>query len=248
MNDDKQTLALDSKRIRQGQPSKVYRHEPARIFIEVAKKPLDLPEPITDPAQMREKVESYVYDESKVRFCASARAVKIAHLEAHSLDPSFGLLFRDIKLSELRAVLGRGLECDDDILSILDSLSAERKLKISFAQIPDGPRGFSDIAFIAQAGAGVMEIARPSAVLALTSLVWHKDQALTKADFEAGNKAIIPSVAASSMRAKRDRHFQKVFGWKDLNLESRLHREYVEDEARLKVAILKMADKSDEDK
>jgi hypothetical protein len=251
MNDNERTLALDEKRMRQGQPSKVYRHEPARVFIEAAKKPLDLPEPITDPAQMREKIESYAYDESKVRFCASSRALKIAHLEAHSIDPSFGLLFRDIKLSELRAILGRGLEADDDLLSILDALTAERKLKISFAQIPDGPRGYSDIAFIAQVGCGVMEIARPSTVPALTCIIFHRDQPLTKADYETGNKAIIPSVAASSMRAKRDRHFQKIFGWKDLKLESALHHEDVLAKAEFRRNVAKLAgqiDKPDEGK
>jgi hypothetical protein len=194
---------------------------------------------------MRQVVGDYVYDPAHVRFaaCPVSKLPKSVHLKAKSNDPSYGLLFRDIKLSELRSILGRNELVDDRILSILDDLAASRQAKFSYCEIPK-TAGANDLKFIAWVGCGVFEIARPSTIPALTSICFFRDVPLLKSDYEAKRDAIIPSQVAQTLRERRDLHFRKTFGWKDLHLESALHREEVLDGIRLKEKLLRLAESS----
>jgi hypothetical protein len=241
MNSDNE-LSKDDRRMRSG---KAYRHEPARVFIRVAPKPLDLPSPITEPSAMRAAIEDYVYDPSKVRFaaCAPSRLPKNVRLEARSQTASIGLLFVTIKASELRAVLHRTEEADSDLLSLLDDLSKEHKIKCTFAEIPRIAKGWNDLLFIGCVGCGVMEIPPDRTLMTLTSITWFRDSPLNKLDYEHGGKTIpLPSAAAASMRLRRDRYLSRQFGSQTAFLEGALSRADKIADAELHSAIVKLVE------
>jgi hypothetical protein len=255
MNDDERTLSQDERRMRQ---SKVYRHEPARPFLTHRKSVSPLPQEVTDPVEVEKLICEFLFDETLCRFLPSQRALKIASLTPKTGNGDIGLLFRDFRLSQIRKILSRAEKSeaeDRDILSCLDKLSLTRKLKVINAEISKWTH-FSDCSFCAECGVCINEVRQSSGwtLPKLFDVHFYRDEPLSKANFEWGGRAIVDvSERVQKLRARRDAHFQRAFGWSNF-IEARLHRADLEDEVKLKTAILKLAskidksDKPDEDK
>jgi hypothetical protein len=231
----KDELASELRRMRQLRPFLTYRKPAAALPVEV-----------TDPVEVWSKIEGFIFNEEVCRFIPSRRALKIASLTPKTPGGEVGFLLRYFRLSEIRKFLERPDRSeaeDSDILSVLDKLSASHKLKIISAEIKKFCH-VSDISFTAEIGTGVREIRSPWTIPKLFDIHFYRDEPLNPKSFQWGDRTIlVPSERIAQLRERRDLQFQKVFGWKDLGLESRLHREDLEDEIKLKTAVLKLADK-----
>jgi hypothetical protein len=243
----KDELASELRRMRQPRPFLTYR------------KPVSpLPPEISDPVEIWSRIEAFIFNEEVCRFIPSGRALKIASPTPKTPGGDIGFLLRFFKLSEIRKLLERPDRSeaeDSDILSVLDKFSSARKLKVIACEIKKFCH-VSDISFTAEIGTGVREIRSPWTIPKFYEIVWYLDKPLDKSNYLFGNRTIENvTERVQKLRDRRDQVFRKVFGWKDLKLESALHHEDVLADAELRrnVAILASAkidksDKPDQDK
>jgi hypothetical protein len=236
MNDKKQMVSPKKD-------GNAYTRQP-RPFLQFRPSQPTQPEEVHDILQVSSKIETFLFDEASCRFLPSQRALKIVSLTPKTPGGAAGFLLRYFRLAELRELLGRASRSegeDEDILSVLDKLSASHKLKIISAEIQKFTH-YSDCSFVGEIGVCVSEIRQGWTIPKFYEIVWYLDKPLDKQAYLFGGRTIlVPSERVAKLRERRDLTFRKAFGWKDLGLESRLHREDLEDEVKLKTAILKLA-------
>lgn len=243
------SLASDEKRMRQPQKSNAYHYQPARLAAALVRKPQPQQREVVDLIEVWNLIEAFIFDQDQVRFVPSPRAHKVtAGLQPQGGTGSVGFLLRYFKLSELRRILGRPDRSegqDEDVLSVLDKLSLAFKLKIISAEISKWGH-FSDCSFCAECGTAIEEIRSGWTLPKLYEIHFYRDEPLDQRNFLWGDRTVLmPSERVAKLRERRDSFFRREFGWSNF-IESRLHREDVEDEARLKAAILKLAEAKDQ--
>jgi hypothetical protein len=244
-------LKADEKRMREPRKSSAYAYTPARPFLTYRKSVSPLPREVSNPVEVEKLICEFLFDQDQVRFLPAHRALKIASLQPKTENGDIGLLFRDFRLAEIRSLIGRANRSeaeDTDILSCLDKLASARKLKVINAEISKWTH-FSDCSFCAEVGVAVQEICSPWTIPKLWQICWYLDKPLDKSNYAFGGRAIENvTERVQKLRARRDQVFRSRFGWKDLGLESALHRQDVMDDIKLKEAILSAARKLDSDK
>lgn len=151
----------------------------------------------------------------------------------------YGWLFRSCLLSQLRAALSIQGELEDGkIVEALDALSKEKVIliwKVSASRFLPG----SDLIFHVVLGSAFRGYRTPYTMPQIVPQ-WLDFKSFKRV----GKRTLNVTEAVSAVRKQCQERLDKAFGrahMPDFGLESRLHREKVEDEARLKAAILKLA-------
>jgi len=151
-----------------------------------------------------------------------------------------GWLGTEFLLSDLRRAIGRqNYERDDEkIFEALDVLTDSGRLVISRMAIRHLEKS-GDLFFKVLLGAGVLERFFPNSLPTI-----HRTVFFNKENRKIFNGGFIdkPSEMFQKMQADRAEALSARFGKIDLELESRLHREQILEEARFKAAVLRLAE------
>jgi hypothetical protein len=167
-------------------------------------------------------------------------------LHSERVGSEVGILRRDFLLSDLRRACGLAEKDDDFLLAILDGLAANREIVVTSVGI-DWIMDYRDVRFAAEIGVAVFEWAKNCTFPGITKAVFFCKKPLREADIPTAAIAR-PSERVREIRAARDKKFDEQFGKIDTELESRLHREDIMDEVRLRAAISRIARTMDEKK
>jgi hypothetical protein len=75
----------------------------------------------------------------------------------------------------------------------------------------------------------------------------YSKEPLTAKEMKSPHIIRSPRTVIEELKKRRDERYRQRFGWRDFDLENKLHRENLADESRLKKAILEIADKKKND-
>jgi hypothetical protein len=143
-------------------------------------------------------------------------------------------------LSHFRNWCGLGEADDDLILEVLDNLAKTGQIKVFHVANPDRTMHYNDCSFGIEIGRGVRSWQGADAPR-FSSLRYYADEPLRKKEHD---KFSIFDVKArvEAIRKDRDERFRKRFGASGLEMESKLHREKIEEELDLKRRLIRQID------
>ena len=217
-----------------------------RVAVIMAEKKPPKVEPATGEKEIVAALLDFLHADEPI-FIAHSRAAEMSGLHPTTPDGEVGFLWVEFNLSDLRKKLGYNESQDGEILSALDFLCAARWVKIFFMGITRAI-AITDIFFRVEIGCAVKEFCRPYTFPTITERVFYSNRPLSDQHYLWGGETIEkPSEKVREIRAERDRQLMARFAGlpPDLGLESKLHREEVQEDARLREAILKIAENLD---
>jgi hypothetical protein len=186
------------------------------------------------------KIEAFLFDETKMKFIFDPSAAALAGIYPEKSGDSTGRLIINFALSRLHQFLGLTEISEDKILSLLDTLSAQRKIKMLFMKI--APDNYRDLLMTCEIGIGLHGHREPrtAAGASIIKTVFYKDK-----PHDLLNGIAKPSLKASELRMEKDRDFEKRFPKIDAELQSKIRSEDRREEHAFKVAVLDLLQKID---
>lgn len=166
-------------------------------------------------------------------------AAPTSGLSPERVGDEVGWVLRSCFLSQLRAPLSiqGGLE-DDKIFAALDALTKAKALIVWRVELPRWMAG-DDVQFELVLGGALLGYRKPYTA-PQTIPRWLDGELFKRAPWRPLN--VSQAVAAKRKQAQDRLERRRFHHLPDLELESRLHREEVEEQAHLKAAIMKLAD------
>jgi hypothetical protein len=191
-------------------------------------------EPILEPEEMKR----VILEALRTNFDFVRSSPELTGLCGEYPGDEVGFAFRSVLLSELRTLLRVDERSDEAILEVLDLLTGEKSLKVTSLSITRWIKT-GDMLLICCVGGGLRGWRKP----------YTQPQVYPRffgdgCDFEKGQKALAVKASVSAVMKQSQENWDKASGRAHLHdfcLESRLHREEVEEQARLRVCILKIA-------
>jgi hypothetical protein len=203
--------------------------KPRTCLTYVEKRP-EQPKTIRDPVEIEKVILSNVAGSCAFIACPIPGI-------AETLKEQAGAYRSRFLLSHIRYWCGLGEGDDDLILAVLDRLAKRGKLKFLDMSLTRDLH-YNDFGFFVEIGVGTRTIGCTD--VKRTVVRGYSEKPLTRPEREGSILNVRERVEMT--RKQRDEHFRNTFGWRDLELENRLHREGVEEQAALKSAILKVAE------
>ncbi len=185
-----------------------------------------------------QKIEDFLFDETKVRFIFDPPAAARAGIYPEKSGDETGRLVRSFSLVKLHQSLGLGEVSEEKILSLLDSLTAQRKVKVFSLKIP--PNNRFDLYFVTEVGIGLFGFRPPKTITgsALLKIIFYRDQ---PHDLSGG--VAKPSTRAIYLRQQRDAAFERRFPKIDMTLQSAIRSEERLSNARFENSVLDLLEK-----
>lgn len=188
-------------------------------------------------------LDNFLFNPDLCRFIPDARAAAISPgLTSRWASASIGFLDHHFLLSELTHAGGcteaQALEHLDEIAS-----SANRQIKIFRMAVPAHCGAVAEVAISAEVGTSLFELIAPKTFPEISKPIFYLDHPLSPADYELGSCTISnPTSMVATLREAVQAAKEKRFGKIDLQLESCLHRQSVNESAALRRAVLAAAE------
>jgi len=211
-----------------------------RTVLTYEEKKQPVPERVEDPMQIEKILITNL--SANPDFFPSA---ELPGIYPNQLQES-GFLHKSFTLFSMLRWTGLTEADQDKIWSVLDKLAAERRIKILNMSISPH-HSHLNILFNVQIGKAVRESTICGLKIVEKDYYWEKP--LSEEEYFRKDRIIeVPSECAKNLRDRMYKSFDEKFGKRDFDLDEKLRREEREEreaEARLKAAIMKIADKID---
>jgi hypothetical protein len=154
-----------------------------------------------------------------------------------------GVLWRKVKLSDLRVRTNRPPRTeafDGPVLRALDSLCRRGRLKVFDLRFHRDLE-YHDVLVSCEIGLGVKSFdGNGPPTIEIVRL--YSKEPLTAQEMKSPHIIRSPKAVIEELKSKRDEQFRKRFGWRDFDLEHKLHRKQVMEEIALKRKLVEAVD------